>query len=94
MRLFQHVCEAGVEGGKVAVVVEHRPPQHALGRRGHKARHRVVPDGRVLRLALGVHLQQQRRGRGRGISRRLSALGPSSLAQQEAADYEAEKRRR
>ena len=55
--LLQHIGEAVVERSKVAVVVEHRPPQHALRRRRHKARHRVVPDGRVLRLALSVHLR-------------------------------------
>jgi len=55
---LEHVGEPVVERGKVAVVVGGRPGEERLERRGHERCDRRVPDGRVLRLALGVDLQE------------------------------------
>lgn len=45
-----------VESSHVAVVVLDGAPQHRLLRRRHKGHHRLVADGGVLRLTLGMHL--------------------------------------
>lgn len=75
----QHVRDAVVERGKVAVVVRHRAAQRGRGRGGDEVEHRVVTDRCVLGLALSMHLGCARAGgQAGGCPRRTGARGSAA----------------